>query len=124
MAFHYDLGFVKPMLYYARAKVGTNASLTNKTITIGLLAPIGGGTVKAAYGRLTPDTATVSALNSVGAGNGRQQKFGLGYDYPLSKRTNLYADVSSARKAGTVANAGVTSFSNNTAYALGVKHTF
>jgi len=111
-AFHYDLGMVKPILYYARGKVA-GGTVTNKYLMLGALAPIGGGTLKAAYGRLTPDAAV--------ANNGTQTKLGLGYDYPLSKRTNVYADLGMGRK-----NQGnsATGFTNNTAYALGVKHTF
>jgi len=106
LAFHYDLGVVKPMLYYARAKVnvGTGTPSTNKYYQIGLLAPIGGGKLKAAYGRLDPE-----------GDNNNASKLGLGYDYPLSKRTNVYFDVGYARQ---------DTKTNNTAYALGVKHTF
>jgi predicted porin len=102
-AFHYDLGMVKPMFYYARAKVA-NGTATNKYFQLGALAPIGGGTLKAAYGRLDPAGA-----------NNTASKIGLGYDYPLSKRTNVYADVGMGRQ---------DTLSNNTTYALGVKHTF
>jgi predicted porin len=117
LAFHYDFGFLKPMAYYGRAKVA-GGTQTNKVITLGILAPIGGGTLKAAYGRLTPDAANTT-------GTGRESKFGIGYDYALSKRTNLYVDLGSGRKGGTVGNVvGGTSWTNNTAYALGVKHTF
>jgi len=103
LAFHYDLGFVKPMVYYSRAKVSAG-TLSNKFISIGALAPIGGGTLKAAWGRLDPAGATPTST-----------KIGLGYDYPLSKRTNIYADVGFGRQDG---------LTNNNAYALGVKHTF
>jgi predicted porin len=115
IAFHYDLGMVKPMLYYARAKLnsGTATSSTNKFFSIGALAPIGPGTLKAAYYRLTPD-------GNLGTQSGRETKFSIGYDYPFSKRTNIYADAGSARKS----SAAGASFSNNTAYAFGVKHTF
>jgi predicted porin len=106
LAFHYDFGVVKPMLYYARAKVnvGTATPSTNKYYQIGLLAPIGGGKLKAAYGRLDPEGDSNNA-----------SKLGIGYDYPLSKRTNVYFDVGYARQDNKT---------NNTAYALGVKHTF
>jgi len=118
VAFHYDLGVVKPMLYYARAKVtnpvtGRAAGLTNKFLSLGVLAPVGPGNIKAAYYRLTPDGATPL---TAAAGPGRETKFSVGYDYPLSKRTNLYADAATARKSGN--------FSNNNVYAFGVKHTF
>jgi predicted porin len=113
-AFHYDFGVVKPIFYVSRAKVnvGTATPLTNKYWMLGALAPIGGGTLKAAYGRLTPDSATPA---STPWANQTQSKLGLGYDYPLSKRTNVYADVGYGRADNA---------SNNTTWALGVKHTF
>ena len=118
-AFHYDFGVVKPIFYYARAKINASAapSLTNKFISIAALAPIGGGTLKAAYYRFTPDDNA--------AANGRETKLGIGYDYPLSKRTNLYADAGIARKADNVTAGVVTGTSTNSnVYAFGVKHTF
>jgi predicted porin len=102
-AFHYDFGMVKPMFYYARAKVAAT-STTNKFWSLGALAPIGPGTLKAAYYRLDP-----------AGNNNNRSKFGLGYDYPFSKRTNLYADV------GVQRGDGLTS---NTTYSFGAKHTF
>jgi predicted porin len=103
LAFHYDLGMVKPMAYVARAKVAAG-TLSNKYWQIGALAPVGPGNVKAFYGRLDPAGA-----------NNVQNKLGLGYDYALSKRTNLYGDVSFAKEDQRT---------NNRAFALGVKHTF
>jgi len=104
LAFHYDLGVVKPIFYYARAKTGVNNVNSNKYFFIGALAPIGGGALKAGYGRLDPQGT-----------NNTQSKLGLGYDYPLSKRTNLYADVGWAKEDQKT---------NNSAYAVGIKHTF
>jgi len=114
-AFHYDLGMVKPIFFYSRAKLnaGTALPLTNKYLMLGALAPIGGGTLKASWGRLDIDDNA--------ANNGTVTKFSIGYDYPLSKRTNVYADLGSGRKQQGNSAAG---FTNNTAYALGVKHTF
>ncbi|RQP26407.1 porin [Piscinibacter terrae] len=116
LALHYDLGMVKPIFYYSRAKVnaGTATPLTNKYWMLGALAPIGGGTLKAAYGRLTPDANTPAPVSAPWS-NQTQSKLGLGYDYPLSKRTNVYADMGMGR---------ATNATNNTAYAVGVKHTF
>jgi predicted porin len=116
LAFHYDLGMVKPMLYFARAKVSngvTGGALTNKYVSLGVLAPIGGGTLKAAYGRTTLDNAFLN--------NGNESKFGIGYDYPLSKRTNVYADAQQTRKGQ---GNSIAEFTNNNTFALGVKHTF
>jgi predicted porin len=106
-AFHYDLGMVKPMFYYARAKVAATA-VTKKYWSLGALAPLGNGRLKAAYERTTPSTP-----------NTNSSKLGLGYDYLLSKRTNLFADVGFTR-----ANAPSNPPTNNTTYALGIKHTF
>ena len=94
-------------------------------VMVGAVAPIGPGNLKVSYTRLTPDARFVTASNGIGPGNGAQTKFGIGYDYFLSKRTNLYADWGSARKDGTVGNVpGGATFGNNSAYALGLKHTF
>ena len=102
-ALHYNLGFVKLMGYYARSKTNLGAN-TNKAFSLGATAPLGSGLVKAMYYRVDPDGA-----------NNNRSKIGLGYDYALSKRTGLYADVGLARADG---------LTNNTAYAFGVKHTF
>jgi predicted porin len=44
-----------------------------------------------------------------------QRKLGAGYKLPLSKRTNLYADIGHGREDGKT---------NNTAYGFGIKHLF
>jgi predicted porin len=102
-AFHYDFGIVKPMFYYAQAHVdATDAS--NKFWSLGALAPIGPGNLKAAYYKWDPEGS-----------NNNRQKFGIGYDYPLSKRTNLYADLGYQKG---------DNLSSNTTYSFGAKHTF
>ena len=95
---------MKAIGYYAQAKVGPNGSSTNKMFSLAATAPLGSGLVKAQYYRLDPAGPT-----------NLQSKFGLGYDYQLSKRTGLYADLGIARADG---------LSNNNTYAFGVKHTF
>ena len=67
-------------------------------------APLGNGVLKAAWARLDPQGANNTAT-----------KIGLGYNYNLSKRTNLYFDVGAGRE---------DTKTNNTAYALGLRHTF
>lgn len=104
LAFHYDLGFVKPIIYYARGKTGVNGANSNKAIEIAATAPVGPGKLKAAWIRLDPEGA-----------NNTSTKIGLGYDYPLSKRTNVYADLGMGK---------TDTLTNNRAYAFGVKHTF
>lgn len=104
LAFHYDLGFVKPIVYFGRAKTGTNGANSNKVVELAATAPIGPGKLKAAWARLDPEGA-----------NNTIQKIALGYDYPLSKRTNVYGDFGQAKQDGT---------SNNRAFGFGIKHTF
>jgi len=105
LAFHYDLGVVKLITYYARAKVGPSAALqSNKFFSIGALAPVGGGNIKAVIARLDPQ-----------GNNNNTNKFAIGYDYYLSKRTNVYADLGLTR---------TQTLTNNTSYSFGMKHTF
>lgn len=104
LALHYDLGVAKVMGYYASAKIGPLGATSSKMFSIGALAPVGPGNVKVAYFRVDP------------AGpNNNTSKIGLGYDYALSKRTGLYADLGMGKGDG---------LTSNTAYSLGVKHTF
>ncbi|MBL0728097.1 porin [Piscinibacter sp. HJYY11] len=109
-AFHWNFGVVKPMLYVARSKNGLNNNDSNTWLQFGLTAPIGPGTLKFAVARLSPED------------NRDETKVGIGYDYYLSKRTNLYADFGQAKKDGAAAP-GV-GFTNNRAFALGVRHRF
>jgi len=63
----------------------------------------------AGYGQKDPD-----GLNKV-------KQFSLGYEYSLSKRTYLYADLSNKKGAPAIAPATGTSINH---YALGVNHSF
>jgi predicted porin len=104
-AFHYNFGVAKVIVYAARGK--TNAGNdSNKVVELAGTANLGPGVLKAAVARLDPQ-GTDNTLT----------KFGLGYNYFLSKRTNLYLDYGHAKSEA----AGVT---NNSAFGLGVKHTF
>jgi predicted porin len=105
LALHYDLGFVKPILYYARSKTNLGQN-SNKVFEIAATAPIGPGKLKAAWARLDPQ-----------GDDNKVQKIAVGYDYPLSKRTNVYADFGQFKS-------DVDGTTNNRAYAFGIKHTF
>ena len=105
-ALHYDFGFVKALGYYAQSKTGLDGADTNKVFSLGATAPLGSGLVKAMYYRVDP----------AGPSN-NYSKFGLGYDYQLSKRTGLYADLGIARGDKSL-------YTNNNTYAFGVVHTF
>ncbi|MCW5663741.1 MAG: porin [Piscinibacter sp.] len=97
----YDFGYVRPIVLFSRAKVGT---ATNKFMSIAATAPLGSGQLKVAYYRLDPEGS-----------NNTQSKLGLGYNYFLSKRTTIYADLGAARE---------DTKTNNNAYSIGLRHTF
>lgn len=99
----YNFGFVKAMGYYARAKVNGGRN-SNDFYSLAGVVPVGNGEVYLGYGRL-----------DLAVNNTSPDKWSAGYKYPLSKRTNLYADVGHAREDNRT---------DNTAYAFGVKHTF
>jgi predicted porin len=105
LAVHWDFGFLKLMGYYGNGKV-TGGTVSNKAVQLGARAPIGPGVLKAAVARLDPQ-----------GNDNTVTKIGLGYDYFLSKRTNVYADFGQAKS-------DVVGVTNNRAFALGVKHVF
>lgn len=110
VGFAYNFGVVRPIVYFARSKTGTNNASTNKIMAFALTAPVGPGMVKAAFYRYDPQ-----------GDDNSEDKLGLGYDYFLSKRTRLYADVGFTKKDAPAASVQP---SNNTAYNLGVRHDF
>lgn len=100
----YDFRWIKPMAYYARTKTGTNGANSNSYAVVGAVAPVGSGAIKAAIAR----------YDAAGSANTRT-KFAVGYDHYLSKRTYLYADVSSVKQDART---------NNRAFSLGITHSF
>ncbi|MEO8151715.1 MAG: porin [Rhizobacter sp.] len=104
----YDFKFVRPMFAFSRSKIGAGNIITGKFMEAALTAPIGAGILKAAYYTEKPDGPT--AAQSL-----QEKKFGIGYDYYLSKRTRIYADLSQAKQ---------DTKTNNSAYMVGVRHDF
>lgn len=109
-ALHYNLGFVKPMFYYAKSKSGALGVDDNKVYLLSASAPLGNGLLKVGFSRISFESGVEDS----------HTKVGLGYNYNLSKRTNLYADVGSA----TGRSAAGTEGQRSTAYAFGIRHTF
>jgi predicted porin len=119
----YDLGVVKLMGYYTQNKFANNKLAT---YSLGVIAPIGLGQLKAAYTH-----ANASGTNAVGTNldaNDANQ-FAVGYVYNLSKRTAVYGT------AAYVKNKGNAAFNVNSALALaagqkstgaevGLRHSF
>jgi len=99
----YDLGMVKPILAVSRGEVGTTETTQ---YLLGARAPMGAGVLKAVVARSTVDTGALETDTT---------KFGLGYEYMLSKRTSVHADVGTAKTDG---------LTRRTAFEAGVKHVF
>jgi predicted porin len=102
----YDFSLAKVFVTYDQAK--HDIDLRDKTASLGLSIPTGGaGKVLAAAAQTRRTGAGFSEL--------RRTTYSLGYDYNLSKRTDLYA---------FLLNDKVTSYDNAASVALGVRHRF
>jgi predicted porin len=102
----YDFGVAKVFATYDQSK--HDVSLKDKTATLGLSVPTGGaGKILAAAAQ----TRRTSDLFS----ERKRTTYTIGYDYSLSKRTELYA---------YLLNDKVTSFENEQSLAAGVRHRF
>ncbi|KQW38202.1 porin [Rhizobacter sp. Root404] len=119
----YDLGIVKLMGYYTQNKFA-NQKLA--TYSLGAIAPIGLGQLKASFTHANASGTTALGTN-VDANDANQ--FAVGYIYNLSKRTAVYGT------AAYVKNKGAATFNVNSALALaggqkstgaevGVRHSF
>ena len=133
LAANYDFRVVKAYFAYGVDKGFNSAPLGNgnnpfggvrptpsidgNEILLGLSAPIGSGTLLASVMRKDDKTSF----------NQDARAWGVGYLYPLSKRTNLYTaygNIDNKNGAGyTVAN-NTESGTGDRAFNLGVRHTF
>ncbi len=104
----YDLKFAKFFLQYGSIETKATAKVETKIINVSATLPMGPGAVKAAYGSSETTTAGL-------AGKPESEMLTLGYDYKLSKRTDLYALYMSDKYTGK---------SSGTTLAAGVRHTF
>ncbi|MDB5936074.1 MAG: Porin [Massilia sp.] len=131
---NYDFQVVKAYFAYSKDKgfnsapLGNNnnpfgsvvpptASLNSNEYLLGLSAPLGGGTVLASYMRKNDKTFF----------NQDARGWGVGYLYPLSKRTSLYtayASINNKNGAGYTVNNNTEAGTGDRAFNLGVRHSF
>jgi predicted porin len=97
---NYDFGVAK--LFTGFGTGHSNADVKVRNIVVGVTAPVGPGTLIGAYNQFKEAGVTVRAKASVG------------YQYPLSKRTKLYATLTNDSKVAT----------SKTGYDLGIFHSF
>jgi predicted porin len=122
----YDFGMAKAHFAYQATK--SDSLTANKAgggggwndandMLIGATVPLGGGSLLASYARHNDKTASNFDAN----------QFGIGYNYPLSKRTSIYTAIAHiSNKNGatfTVGNA-TEAGTGNQAVNLGVVHNF
>jgi predicted porin len=104
----WDFGFLKAFGQYGVIKTDATSDVKVKNAQAGISVPIGAGKLLAAYGKSKLDLVAPLADKT-------SQILTLGYDYNLSKRTDLYAIYMSDK---------YTALSSGTTLAVGVRHTF
>jgi predicted porin len=102
----YDLGGMKLYASWGKAD-GSAPDLAAKTWQAGAALPAGRGNVLASWARTTTDSPGMPA--------GRRDTGAVGYDWLLSRRTDLYAVAQADRLAGA---------DRARTYAFGVRHRF
>lgn len=117
-SFSYNFSGIKPYFLYAQSKTGAGNNTKNIGWATGLSAKIGPGALKVnlvGFDRGDPSTGVTAA-------SAKQAKFGIGYDYFLSKRTRVYADFASAsQEKATTATVDPEA---RTQVAVGMRHDF
>jgi predicted porin len=102
----YDFGVVRPLASFTSSKVN---GVTYKAFSIAATAPAGElGLVKVAYSHLDDFDTTTVAKEAL-------RRMSLGYQYNLSKRTNLFVDITQAKAQTRSANNHVQ---------FGIEHSF
>ncbi|THU01460.1 porin [Lampropedia puyangensis] len=103
----YDLKFLKAFASYGAAEDMAQQDDEAATVQAGVSIPLGSGKVLASYAQTKYEVSSASDLT--------RKTLSLGYDYALSKRTDVYSIVMHDRFTGT--NSG-------TSYAIGIRHHF
>jgi predicted porin len=102
----YDLKVAKLFGQYGDVKTDAAVEVDTKIFQVGASVPAGGGAVLASYGRAKTDA---------GGADSTRKTFTLGYDYLLSKNTDVYA---------AFMNEKVTGLDGGTTFAVGVRMKF
>jgi predicted porin len=115
----YDFGVVRTMALYAVGNNNVAGNPLTRTYLVGATAPFGLGRLRTVLARY--DAAVGQNFNAANAllpqltGGQDTTKLGLGYEYFLSKRTSLHADVGTAKTDGVSRTTGIEG---------GIKHAF
>ncbi|QHI99605.1 porin [Xylophilus rhododendri] len=104
----YDAGVVKGFLTYSQTKADVS-TLEFKTTQVGASAPIGAGKLLASVASTKIDNATATIP-------GKRLTATVGYDYFLSKRTDVYANLMYDKLTGN--------YTKGNSVAVGIRHRF
>ena len=99
----YDLKMVKPYLSYGQSEAD-NTDITAKTLQVGASVPLGAGALVGSWAKTKLSGADMN-----------RKTLTVGYDYNLSKRTDVYA---------MVMNDKITTYNSGTSYGVGIRHRF
>ena len=120
----YNLGFMNVMFMYDKTAYSTR---DQKKMLLGLTVPFGASTLKASY-------INAKGAQGTSATDFDAKQFAFGYQYDLSKRTAIYATVSSLNNDGnatsgarfTIGQGPAMAIGGDTSrgYNLGVRHSF
>lgn len=102
----YDLGMAKLFGQYGDVKSSATVDVDTKIYQVGASIPLAGGSVLASYG---------NSKTEVGSAESTRKTLTLGYDYNLSKNTDVY---------GVVMNEKVTGLDSGSTFAVGVRMKF
>lgn len=116
----YDFNWAKVFLTVGRSdRAATHEEFS--TVQTGVSVPAGNGKIAASMAQTRRDSTNVSGLSSIwvplalASATTKRTTATIGYDYLLSKRTDLYANVMRDRATGV---------SSGTSFGLGVRHRF
>ena len=102
----YDLKVAKLFGQYGRVKTDATAETRTTLGQLGASVPLAGGSVLASYGNAKAETAGVDST---------RKTFPVGYDYFLSKNTDVY---------GVVMNDKATGLAGGNTFAIGIRARF
>jgi predicted porin len=104
----FDAGIVKLFGQVGKIKTDATNDVSTVNYNVGAKVPLGAGSLLAQYGNSKITTQNLATVT-------KSQIATFGYDYFLSKRTDVYAVMMLEK---------LTAAKHGSTYALGVKHTF
>ncbi len=118
LAVNYDFGVAKPVFIYQ--KKSDDLGVSTKYFTLGVTVPVdASGKVLASFTKVTDDT-----LNKNNVAIGAAKNFAVGYQYALSKRTDVYTAFARTNQDATSAILGSVAGANINEFTAGVRHQF